>query len=158
MHLFTSTRIGSTIIALLLGLGVAACSDDPASSNVTENGTVSAKVNGESWSATNVQATWTSNVLGIGGAAIAGANNRQINISGLVAAPGTYQLNALGGLIATYTEGSAANVQIFTATAGTLKVDELTSGGAKGSFSFDAANSQGGGTRSVTEGTFDITF
>jgi hypothetical protein len=145
------------VLAVVSFLALAGCGDDPASSNTT-NGSIGAKVNGSSWSATNIQATWTNNVLGLGGSRIQGADNHQINITGMISAPGTYQLNPFAGLNATYTEGSAANVKIFTVTSGQIVVTELSSSGAKGTFSFNATQNQGSETRSITEGTFDVKF
>lgn len=134
------------------------CGGDDNPTNTTANGSVSAKVNGSAWSATTVQATYQSSVLGIGGSQISGAENKQINISGLVAGPGTYQLGLISPINISYTEGSAANVKIFTAKSGTLKVDQISASGAKGSFSVEAQDQAATGTRSITEGAFDVKF
>ncbi len=142
-------------LSILCAVVFTGCSSDDngTDNNNNSNGSVTAKVNGTSWSATTVQATWTSNVLGIGGAQIIGGENQQINISGMVAATGTYQLNGFSGVIATYGKGSGTSVEPFAAQSGTLKVDELSSSGAKGTFSF-----QTNGGPSITEGTFDVKF
>lgn len=142
-------------LTVLCAYAFTGCSSDDDSTNGSNNGkgSVSAKVNGTSWSATNVQSTWTSNVLGIGGAQIIGGENQQINIQGMVAATGTYSLNGFSGVIATYTKGSGTAVHAYTAISGTLKVDQLSTSGAKGTFNFqtDAGNS-------ITEGSFDVKF
>jgi hypothetical protein len=154
-----------TLLALAIAcclMAALGCSDDPASSNTTANGSVSAKVGGTAWAATNVQASWSSNVLALGGSQIKGSDNFQINISGMIPSTGTYQLNPFAGLNASYTESSSAggiSVKIFSVTGGTLVVDKLTSSGASGTFSFEAKDSQGGtATRSITEGKFDVKF
>jgi hypothetical protein len=154
---------GIILVTLLLA-GAAGCSSDPASSNNTQNsnGSVSATISGSNWSANTIQATWQNNVLGLGGSMIETSGNKQITMGGLVSAPGTYQLGGITGITASYSEGSASgglNVKIYSATSGTLKVDNLTSTGASGSFSFEAKDSQGGTeTRSITNGKFDVKF
>lgn len=131
-------------------------SDTPTDGNspATSGGSVSAKVNGTAWKATTVQGTWTNGVLGFVGAQIIGNENQQINISGMVAAAGTYSLNPLSGsmLVATYSKGTGAGASTHTALSGTLVVSSLDASGAKGTFSFKA------GIYSVTDGSFDIKF
>lgn len=152
------------MILLAVACIATGCSDDPASSdNVTANGSVSAKVNGSAWSATTVQATWQSSVLGIGGSQLNGSTNHQINITGLVSQPGTYQLNPFAGLNASYTEAGASagsiSAKVFAVTSGTLVIESLSATGASGTFSFEAKDSQGGTeTRSITDGKFNVKF
>lgn|GEM_PF-2240868 len=150
------------MLTLAAMIAVQGCSDDDNPAGNTTKGSVSAKVNGTAWSANQVQATYQSSVLGIGGSQISGAENKQINISGLVPGTGTYQLGLISPISLSYTEGTAANVKIFTAKSGTLKVDELSASGAKGSFSFtgqeQSSSGAGSETRSVTDGTFDVKF
>jgi hypothetical protein len=153
MKLKSSFAMFASLVLLTVG-----CSDDPAS-GTTANGSVGAKVGGGAWTATNVQSTWASNVLQIGGSEISGGNNRQINLNMMASAPGTYQINPFAGTNATYTEGSGASVKIFSGTTGQIVVTTLSSSGATGTFSFSATESQGGSeTRSITEGTFDVKF
>lgn len=141
------------------------CSDDPASGNTnTSHGSMSAKVDGTAWDADNVtQATWANGVLGFGGAQINGGNNKQIIITGLVAEPGEYAIGGITGLQGNYSDGSGSSIRTFTATSGTLVVQELSESGAKGTFSFEAkeqniGGSSGNETRSITNGSFNITF
>ncbi|MEO5931567.1 MAG: DUF6252 family protein [Candidatus Kapaibacterium sp.] len=149
-------------LVLFCGMMIAACGSDPASStNTTPNGSISAKVSGASWAATNVQSTWQSNVLSLGGSQIQGSGNQQINITGLISKTGTYQLNPFAGLNASYTEATTSggvSAKIFSVTSGTLVVGTLSATGASGTFSFEAKESQGTGTRSITEGKFDVKF
>lgn len=150
---------GLALAAMLIIAQGCGGSDDPASgNNNTSKGSVSANVNGAAWSATTVQSTYQGGVLGIGGAQISGAENKQINISGLVSGPGTYQLGLIAPLTVTYAEGSGTSVKTFVARSGSVKVDAISATSAKGSFSFEAQDQQGNGTRSVTEGTFDVKF
>ncbi len=145
-------------LSVAIILVAAGCGEDNPTGGNSSKGSISAKVDGNSWSATDVQAVYTSGVFNIGGAQISGGDNKQINIGGMISAPGTYQLGGFSGITVTYTEGSAANVKIFLTQSGTMKVDQLTSTGAKGTFSFQAKEQQGSGVRSVTEGTFDVKF
>lgn len=162
-------RIFSTAVtlvsAIVLGtFTLAGCGDDPASGNDTGKGTMSAKVNGTAWNPSSItQASYQNNVLAIGGAQIDGGNNKQIIITGLVSGPGEYQLGGFTGLQGNYSDGSAASIRTFVAQSGTLKVDELSASGAKGTFSFEAKEQMLGGgagteTRSITEGKFDVKF
>lgn len=162
MRRFLSTAATLAVTLILGTLFLAGCSDDPASSD-TGKGTMSAKVNGTAWNPSSItQATHQSNVLAVAGAQINGGNNKQINITGLVAEPGEYTLGGFG-VQATYVDGSAAAVQTFIAKSGTLNVEELSATGAKGTFSFEAQEQMAGGgagsqTRSITEGKFDVKF
>lgn len=155
-------RLIVLFLPLLLLVVSTGCSDDPASSD-TGNGSMSAKVNGSGWSPTNVQTSYQSGVLSIGGSRINGGDNHQINIAGMVSGPGTYQLGLFSALTVSYSEGTSTggiSVTIFTATSGTVVIEELDDEGAKGTFSFEARDGSGQGTqsRSITEGTFDVTF
>ncbi len=142
-----------SVLCSVVFTGCSSDDDSGTNNNNNSNGSVTAKVNGTSWGATTVQATWTSNVLGIGGAQIIGGENQQINISGMIPATGTYQLTGFSGVIATYAKGSGTSVQTFTAMSGTLKVDQLSSSGAKGTFNFQTT-----GGNSITEGSFDVKY
>ena len=141
-----------SVLCAVVITGCGSDDDDNSTGGNSNKGSITAKINGTSWSANNVQATWTSNVLGMGGAQIIGGENQQINISGMVPATGTYQLNPLSGISASYTKGSGSSVDPHVAMSGTLVVTELSSSGAKGTFSFQA------GPHSVTEGSFDLKF
>lgn len=156
-------RIGIGIAAASLLLLSACGGSDSTPTGNNSKGSISAKVDGSAWSATTVQGTWSNGVLGFAGSQIIGAENKQINIAGPIAKAGTYQIGLLTGITATYAEGSGAGVKTFAAQSGTLKVDELTTSGAKGTFTAEVAEQQlvGGTTgtkRSITAGTFDVKF
>jgi hypothetical protein len=158
----TRIRHGAVALALVALGAIAGCSDD-STAPTSSRGSVAATISGSTWSASDVQSTWQSGVLGIGGAQISGGNNRQINITGLVSAPTTVQLGLFSGITATYTEAVGGAVKIFVAQSGTLTVTTLTNSGATGSFAFEARQQQSGGgsgteTRSITSGTFDVKF
>lgn len=157
-------RILSLLLVAVISIVCAACGDD-ATGPGDSKGSMSAKVSSASWSATTVQSTYASGVLAIGGSQINGSQNKQINIQGLISATGTYQLGLISPIQANYTEAdgpSAAQIKTFSCTSGTLKVDELTSTGAKGTFSLEmreqGASGAGTATRSITDGTFNVTF
>ena len=161
----TMQRILTILTAFAFIVLLAGCSDDPASGNTnTSHGAMTAKVDGTAWDADNVtQATWENGVLGFGGAQINGGNNKQIIITGLVAEPGNYAIGGITGLQGNFSDGSGTSIRTFVATSGTLVVEELSESGAKGTFSFQAkeqniGGSSGNETRSITDGTFDITF
>lgn len=149
---------------MVLGLALlSSCKSDSTSANGTNNNNsatgVSAKVNGSAWAATTVQSSWNNNALGIGGVEIAGATSRQVNITGIVTQPGTYQLGPFTGIIATFSDGSATGVKIYMVTSGSLVVEELSATGAKGTFQFEAKEANGGSdARSITDGKFNVKF
>ncbi len=155
-------RIALFLLLACTLIPVAGCGDDEPTGNSTPNGSVSAKVSGSNWSATNVQAVWTNNVLSIGGSQINGGNNNQINLTAMASGPGTFQVNPFAGVNATYTESTSTggiSVKIFSGSSGTITVERISSSGATGTFSFEAAEAQGGsGSRSITEGKFDVKF
>lgn len=158
-------RILSLLFVAIISIICAGCGGDDATGPGNSKGSMSAKVSSASWSATTVQSTYSSGVLAIGGSQINGSQNKQINIQGLISAPGTYQLGLVSPITANYTEAdgpSAAQIKTFSCTSGTLKVDELSATGAKGSFALEmreqGSSGAGTATRSITEGTFNVTF
>ncbi|MCB0711093.1 MAG: hypothetical protein KDD67_02050 [Ignavibacteriae bacterium] len=143
-----------------------ACSDDPTSS--TPNGSMTAKVDGDAWGATSLSAQNVAGNLIIVGSQIdiAGGETKQINMTVSNAAVGEYQLggiNSATGRTITYAEGaSVASLKSYSSISGTIKIDELTSTGAKGSFTTTVEHNQSGqndGTKhEITEGKFNVTF
>lgn len=146
------------VCTVLFGaLAITSCSkdDNPTDNNsTTGGGSFSAKVNGTAWNATTVRGTWSNGAMGLVGAQIIDAENQQINISGMITATGTYNLNPLTGsnCIATYSKGTGAGASTNTALSGTLVVTSLSASGVKGTFNFKA------GIYSVTDGSFDVKF
>lgn len=127
-------------------------SDSDSSTNPTATGgSMSATVAGTAWQANTVSAVRTSGVLAMVGAQIAGEQNKQININGMVSGTGEYDLAPFASFVsATYAEGTGAGAAGSIAQSGTLVVTELGSR-VKGTFSFRTQSGV-----QITNGTFDI--
>ena len=157
--------LGSAFL-LVFTLSFVACSDDPTSS--TQNGSMTAKVDGEGWGASTLSANNAGGALVIVGSQIdaSGGETKQISITVLNASVEEFELggvNSATGTVITYAEGaSAASLKTYSSISGTIKIDELTSTGAKGSFTTTVEHNQAGqndGTKhEITEGSFDVTF
>lgn len=123
------------------------------------SGTMTASVAGEAWAGDTVQATHQNGVLSFAGAQFNGSTNKQINITGMISAPGTYNFG-IGGAVATYADATTGSVVAYTATSGSVIVDTLDANGASGTFAFTGLNPSPapGTTIQVTNGVFDVEF
>jgi len=160
----TRSFLSAPLLALAV-LVVAGCGSDDTTGPDAGNGPLSLKVSGSSWAPTTLNTQWKNDILAIGGSEFGAGTTKQLNITGPVSEPGTYPLTLTSSVRAIWSEtamtSSGVNSKIFTARSGTLVVQELTATGAKGTFSFegntDISNGAGEG-RSITEGTFNLTF
>jgi hypothetical protein len=147
-------RIVRTLAMVLL---FAACSSDsPTENHDNGAGKFAARVDGQTWSAEFVEALYIGNVFSVSG------NDGDLNITLSVAAQGTgtYDLTA-GSAAGVIAEGSDAWYAVGLGGSGTITVTSLDAHGAKGTFAFTGGPVPGGGTtgtRTVTQGTFDVTF
>ncbi len=150
------------LTALLLS--IAACGSDTGPSDPPDlpNGTMSARIDGSSWSATiAIFATYNNGILAIAGGDAVSGGTRTIGIGAQVTAPGTFPIggtNPANGLvtIGTSTWQAAAGIG-----SGSITITAISATGARGTFQFNAlpvANTPATGTRAVTEGSFDVTF
>lgn len=136
--------------------GGAACE----AAGLSATGSLTARAGGESFTAACVSGSFSNGVLSLAGLenldGSAGATQRQINLMIPGASTGTRTITV--GL-ATYADVDLANpaAGMYTATTGTITIDEVSASGASGSFSFSARNN-GGQTVQVSGGEFDITF
>jgi hypothetical protein len=162
-------RLLTVTVALLASV---ACSGSSTSATSPTNtggvpvtplhGTMTASIDGSSWTAVAINtATYTNGLLSIGGAD--GSNPiRSIALALTVAGPGTFAMGTLP---------SAANAVLsigigptWTANvgggSGTITITAISSTGTSGTFFFTAVPAAGGatGTHTVTSGTFNITF
>ena len=160
--------------AALLGLTTLGCDSD---GNLISNGgggggggggngggTMTAMVDGVAWEADEVQATFDSGVLAMGGAQFPGGSaNMQINITVPFAATGMSSLTPPS--VAIYSNATSANVEdieSYSAVAvGTINIMTLDENGASGTFSFTGVQQLPVGqmgTVEITNGEFDLTF
>jgi hypothetical protein len=127
-------------------------------------GTMTATADGSAYAAACVFANVESNTVTITGLTnidgSAGSAQRQINLTALGAAAGTY--SAPGGAVMTYAAGdSPTALSLTTATSGQLVLQEVGASRVRGTFQFsgpefDAAGAPTGRTVTVSSGSFDI--
>ncbi|MBK6494210.1 MAG: hypothetical protein IPO52_12535 [Gemmatimonadetes bacterium] len=154
-------RLARPTVLTLATLLVTACGSDSGTNSGDDN-TMSATVAGTAWSGTlAVQGTHGGNVLAVSGTN--GTYQIQLTIPG-VAATGTFNVGP-GNLgvaqLVQVTTGTPAWTSSLVGGAGSITVTTLTATRAAGTFTFTAAASPGTsatGTRSVTNGSFDVQF
>lgn len=151
-------RLVSRAMVVVVAVGLTACGgDDPASPDVG-TGSVTATVDGSAWTASFIQAINNSGVVGVGAS---GPSGITIGFGFVNAGPGSYDVTTSSGASGTVSEGIG---NVWTANSGfgsgTIVVTSIDTNGMSGTFSFTAALSAGTGaaTRSVTNGSFDVSF
>jgi hypothetical protein len=155
-----------SVLAVAAALAVVACGSD--SSNSTEpppgalNGSMSATVDGVSWTATlAVQAGYANGILAFAGV---DANSTTIAVALAPTGPGAYPIGSTQPTNASYSiAGGQAKVWQAAATqgSGSVEIDSLTATSAAGTFHFElpAIESSGAtGTESITNGKFSVKF
>ncbi len=157
-------------LAVIAALIVAGCGGNTGTGpGPTSHGTMSATVDGSSWSppGTQIQASYGNNILAVAGT-VNGTVTRQINLTVAgVAGVGTYDLgpaNVSGLALLTLTSGTSSISTWTTALSpatGSLTVTALDGTGAAGTFLFTGQAAPGTaatGQLSVTSGSFNVTF
>ncbi len=150
-------RIRSAGMVGALALTLVGCGTETTAPQPT-NGSITAQIDGGSFSATTVAATYTNGIMGLGGT---DSQGRGIGIGGQVPGPGTYTVGVTGTANFSVTIGSAVWQAAITLGSGTLTVTSISAAGAKGTFQFTAGpvpNSTATGNKVVTAGTFDVKF
>jgi len=143
--------------AFLLAFAIA-CGDSVTDPGAPESGTMTATIDGVSWSAIQVQGIRSGSVVSIAGSdALPLAVGFAVQNTG----PGTYEIgpgqitsaNVIESSTSTWTAGSAQGTGFVTLTT-------VTNNRAIGTFEFVAELAQGTGaqTRTVTNGVFDVTY
>ena len=155
------------ILTLLLsGFILSNCSknsDDNGTNTSSEGGTVTATVDGKSWSASEVVATRSGNILTITGQAFpggTGSEQLQIILSNITTS-GDFILSFLGntGRFSTGDASKITNYLTMDQNAGTVKVSSIDDKGAKGTFSFTVKNANNQTeVKKITNGSFDVIF
>jgi hypothetical protein len=126
-------------------------------------GTMTARIDGVQFTASCMTAAQYSNgILAIGGVNSANPYT-SVAFAVLVSGPSTHQIGGLSGANAVINmSGTTATWQALAGQgSGTIVVTSLTATGAAGTFSFVAPptpNSGATGTKTVTDGTFNVTF
>jgi hypothetical protein len=146
---------------MFMSLALASCGGDGTGPELPAlNGSMTAVIDGVSWSATTaLTAAESGGILGFAGS---DASNVTIGMAFVLDGTGTYPIGPSIPTNATYTDGSSAqwSADPFNGS-GSITVTTLTSDHAVGTFSFvmepDAGNSATGSV-TITAGTFDVTF
>jgi hypothetical protein len=137
--------------------GLAGCGNSP-TAPVPTNGSITATVDGSSFSAVTVAATYTGGIMGLGGT---DSQGRTLGIGGQIPGPGTYTIGPTSPANFALTIGSASWQAAITLGSGTLTVTSISAAGAKGTFQFTAGPVPGttaSGNKVVTQGAFDVKF
>jgi len=145
---------GCTLVA---ALALSGCGSDPTAPPLT-NGSITAQIDGGSFTATTIAATYQSGIMGLAGT---DAQGRSIGIGAQIPGPGTYTVGVTSPANFSVTIGSAAWQAAITLGSGSVTVTSISAAGAKGTFQFTAAplpNTTATGTKAVTAGTFDVKF
>lgn len=153
---------------LVVAAGLIACGSDSTGPEKTgQGGTLSATISGVAFSppTRTVGANYANQILSIQGSTssspVTALTINVLNVTG----PGVYQLNPnFAGTFGQVTITNGANAQLWSTALspgnGSITVTALTSTRVAGSFNFTAQSVSGGaaGQKSVTSGSFDISF
>lgn len=159
-------RLSSKLLLLGSLATLVACGDDDDDPlNPNNRGTMTATIDGQSFSGSAATgASYSGNVLGFGAVQASGNNSTLVvfvlnNVTG----PGTYSLAAAANGIVTVTETSGTTTRSWnsslTGGTGQVVITQLSGGRAVGTFTFSApAATQSGatGTKVATNGQFNI--
>lgn len=161
------SRFSRCLILLTLFLAACGGGDNPTgpegpggNQGGASNGSFTAEIDGTGWSATII----TPAIAQPGGtvSAIGGSNGAYtIAFAWVDQGPGTYVIGQSVGLNANLTAGGSVWVTNSGTGAGRLVVTTRTSSRIAGTFEFTMAAAPGSaatGSRSVTKGTFDVSF
>lgn len=150
------------IMVSLAFISLTSCNKDSDEDDnpVLGGGAMTLKVDGTSWSASLAsQAVNTNGIINVTGS---DSDAHQVAITLLnVTEPGTYKVGSMTSQHGIrWTEGLASTdtyIANFTIGTGTITITELTTSKIKGSFVGTVYNT-GQNTKSITEGSFDVSF
>jgi hypothetical protein len=151
----------SHLIRFALLVLLAACGSDGSGPDELEQGSMSARIDGSNWSATAaLSAVYSGGLLTAAGL---DASLRTIGFSVGATAPGTFVVGLTGTAAGTLTEGSGGPTWQAVANLGegTITITSISQTAAAGTFSFTlvaTAGSGATGTRTVTNGSFNLRF
>jgi hypothetical protein len=125
--------------------------------------TITATIDGVFWRSTTASGFVRNGILSLSGAVVNGTTSETLSLAG-AASVGAQSVGAGSGVNSTYLivspTMSSGWQAVSTLGSGTVNVQAITSTSATGTFSFSLQPSNGGATtvKSVTNGTFSITF
>ena len=142
--------------------GLAACGSTTQPSGPS-NGTMTAQIDGAGWAANTIVATYPSGILAIAGTDTQG---RTIGFAvGPTTTPGTYPVALTSGVNASLAIIVGSTAQSWQAVqnsgSGSVTLTAISANRATGIFQFTVvpvAGTGAAGTRSITQGAFDVTY
>lgn len=150
------------LTSLVLLLTIAACggSDSPTGlGGGPTNGSFTATIDGQNWSATSIIPTMASASTGTVSAIGAGSPTYTMAFAWVDAGPGTYTIGQSIGFNGNLSQSGSNWTSTALAGTGTLQVTNRTATQISGTFSFTMLPSGGTtGTRTITNGAFTINF
>ncbi len=152
------------LAALLFLLLVAGCGSDgptgPRGPDDPANGSMTARIDGSDWRATFISPVITDGISAIGAVGGGTGGTRTIGFAWLDEGVGTYQIGVSIGFNGNLTIGTGTWVANAGERSGTLVVTTRTADRIAGTFTFTMhpGSANATGTKSVTQGAFNITF
>ena len=147
-------------LVLLLAAGCGGDDDDPLDVNPNDNGSMTARVDGAAFTAFSVAGTFNGSVLAVSGIQISPSQGLTIGVA--TTAPGTFTVGTgSSGVNGIYVSGNSSWSAAGNIGSGTVIITTLSSTRAVGSFNFvmqAQAGSGATGTRTITQGAFDVRF
>ena len=145
-------------LVLLLAAGCGGDDDDPLDVN-PDNGSMTARVDGANFTAATVVGSFSNGILAVSG--VQGTPAQAITFGLAATAPGTFTVSATSPVNAVYGVGNATWLAAGGVGSGQVIVTTLSSTRAVGTFNFVLTpNTSSGatGTRTITQGAFDVRY
>ena len=152
-------KIAMCGLVLLLAAACGGDDDDPLDVNPNDNGSMSARVDGNAFTAFSTAATFSNGVLAVSGVQV--SPSQAITFGVAATAPGTFTVAQTSAVNGIYVSGNASWLASGNVGSGTVIITTLNSTRAVGSFNFvmqAQAGSGATGTRTITQGAFDVRF
>lgn len=154
-HLFLITTLTIGAGACDLGgiLGDQLCDESQ------NHGTMTATVDGASYTSCMTSGSFGGGTLSITGQAFEGTDSKQLQVNVMEATVGTFTLGgASASNIGRYSLTLETYVTAVDPAVGEVEITALDDSHATGTFSFKATSATGGGAVEVTDGAFDVDF
>jgi hypothetical protein len=148
-------------LVLLLAAGCGGDDDDdPLDVNPNDNGSMTARVDGAAFTAFSVAATFSNGILAVSGVQLSPSQGLTFGVA--TTGPGTFNVGTTSAVNGIYVSGSNASwLASGNVGSGSVTITTLNSTRAVGTFNFVLQAQQGTaatGTRTITQGAFDVRF
>lgn len=146
----------------LIVIGFTAGCDDDDDGNNNDSGGMVATVNGTTYTFETGGSTYNGSLMSVAGADldVSAGTNRQLNITIMNPAVGSYDVALLSaGSQIIYSEGAVGSIpESWIGVSGSITIEEISTAGAKGTFTFTGENQQTATTKVINNGSFDFDF